>query len=196
MAEGTACRLDNCTKPVKRAGLCYGHYMKQWRYGDPMWQPRPKWTPIEGRRFGALVVVERHEGAWLCRCDCGAYATVAAGDLNRGTATTCGDRPTHHRRDDVGYSGAHQRVRSDRGSVRHHRCVDCGSQARHWSYDHNDPDQRWGTSGRSTCLVPYSLNPQNYSPRCVPCHKVFDLASLVRPGGGPPLAPPPSPFLA
>jgi len=30
------CSVDGCELPVKRkrSGLCYGHYMRQWRYGD------------------------------------------------------------------------------------------------------------------------------------------------------------------
>jgi hypothetical protein len=48
-------------------------------------------------------------------------------------------------------------------------------QARHWSYNHDDPHELMGTSGYSTSPIPYSLSTAHYSPRCVPCHKTFDL---------------------
>lgn len=173
-SSGT-CRLDGCDKPVKRTGLCYGHYMRQWRYGDPLYEFPPTWRDIIGRRFGQLVVISRLRNGWVCQCDCGAETFVRAGDLNRGSVTTCGDRAQHRRQEHINYSAAHMRVRQDRGSVRAHPCVDCGQPARHWSYNHDDPDELLGTTGRSPRLVAYSPKPEHYSPRCVPCHKRFDL---------------------
>lgn len=174
MTNGT-CSLSGCAKPVKRAGYCYGHYMKNWRYGTPTPEFSPAWQDIRGQRFGTLVVMEREGSGWACVCDCGRERTASAGELNRtGDAATCGDRPTHRRLDDAGYTAAHQRVRQDRGPIRDQACVACGSPARHWSYDHTDPDPRLAY-GLSANPVAYSLDPQHYSPRCVPCHKRFDL---------------------
>ena len=174
MNNGT-CPVDGCEKPLKRAGYCYGHYMKNWRYGTPTPDHGPKWDDITGRRFGTLVVLERAGEQWRCQCDCGRVRKVNAGDLNRaGDATTCGHRPTHHRKETVGYGAAHGRVRSDRGDVAAMACRDCGSPARHWSYDHDDPDEMVSDDPR-TAGIAYSLNPDHYSPRCVPCHKRFDL---------------------
>ena len=34
----------------------------------------------------------------------------------------------------IGYSGAHRRVYTVKGSASSHRCVDCGELAHHWSY--------------------------------------------------------------
>lgn len=171
--DGT-CSVTDCEKPVKRLGYCYGHYMKQWRYGTPTPQ-FIRWDDIRGQRFGALVVVERQGDAWLCLCDCGRQRTASAGELNRtGEAATCGDRRTHRRQEHAGYTAAHQRCRSDRGPVQNHPCVDCGRTARHWSYNHDDPDE-FLAHGLSAHPVAYSLKPEHYSPRCVPCHKVFDL---------------------
>lgn len=168
------CSLANCGKPVKRAGFCYGHYMKNWRYGTPTPEHAPTWADLRGKRFGSLVVIERTQGRWLCRCDCGSTSVVRSGDLNRGTVSTCGDRSIHIRRDDVGYSAAHERVRSDRGLVQTHNCVDCGTKAQHWSYNHTDPDELHA-DGLSAHPVAYSVRPEHYSPRCIKCHKRFDL---------------------
>lgn len=74
--------------------------------------------------------------------------------------------------DDATYSAVHQRVRLRYGSPRLQTCVDCGGRAAQWSYSHEDPNERQSDKG------PYSLNIDNYDPRCVSCHKKFDLAYL------------------
>lgn len=173
--DDNTCSLPDCDKPLKRMGYCYGHYMKSWRYGTPTPVSSPGWVDIRGQRFGTLVVVSRSDFRWLCACDCGGERLVSAGDLNRvGDESTCGDRKVHRRRDDAGYTAAHQRCRSDRGRVQEHPCIDCGNPAQHWSYNHDDADERIAY-GLSANGVAYSLDPDHYSPRCVSCHKVFDL---------------------
>lgn len=78
--------------------------------------------------------------------------------------------------DDATYSAAHQRVRKLRGRASDAPCVDCGAAAAQWSYDRNDPNEKSGEyQGRPTV---YSTDADHYSPRCVPCHKRFDLAAL------------------
>jgi hypothetical protein len=178
MTNATGCAVIDCDRPVKRRGYCYGHYMKAWRYGTPTPIFDPAWQDIRGQRFGTLVVSERIGRQWLCACDCGRDRLASAGELNRtGEAATCGDRRTHRRLDEAGYTAAHERCRSDRGPVQTHTCVDCGGPAQHWSYDHDDPDERLA-HGLSANPVAYSLNPEHYSPRCVSCHKRFDLGRL------------------
>jgi ribosomal protein L32 len=55
----------------------------------------------------------------------------------------------------------------------HHLCADCGTRAQHWSYDHNDTEEIRDDMG-----LPYGSDASHYSPRCVSCHKRFDLAML------------------
>lgn len=178
--DGT-CQISGCGLRVKRKGLCYGHYMKQWRYGDPLHEPRRTHVDLVGHRFGLLVVRGYVQGGrsnvsrWLCDCDCGATTLVRTGDLNRGTVTTCA-ASSHTFEETAEYSAAHERVRVAKGSASTYPCVDCGGPAAHWSYDHADPDER--TSGRVKGNPPYSLDPDHYDPRCVACHKVFDLDYL------------------
>ena len=170
------CSIAECNQPVKRSALCYGHYMKKWRYGTPTPNHAPTWDDLRGKRFGTLVVTVRDGSKWICKCDCGSTRLASTGELNRyGSASTCGDRRIHRRTTSAGYSAAHQRCRNDRGLPHEHQCIDCGRQAQHWSYNHDDPNEVLGTSGRSTSPVAYSLDPRHYSPRCVPCHKRFDL---------------------
>lgn len=175
MQNDTGCSVRGCSKPTKRRGYCYGHYMKAWRYGTPEPTFDPRWPDLAGQRFGMLVVVERQGTMWCCTCDCGGSTLVRAGDLNRGNVASCGDRAVHQRRDDIGYPAAHERVRADRGLVQTHSCVDCGRPAQHWSYNHTDEAERLAT-GLSKNPIAYSVDPLHYSPRCVRCHKRFDLA--------------------
>ena len=83
-----------------------------------------------------------------------------------------GDNHPSFKGDDVTYSGAHMRVRARRGDASAHRCVDCGDTAGHWSYNHDDPQEKHSPQGE------YSTNVDHYSPRCVACHKRFDLDQL------------------
>jgi len=62
-----------------------------------------KFIDLTGKRFGRLVVVERHpENAygyhprWVCRCDCGATTTVLTQSLRRGATKSCGCGMVRH----------------------------------------------------------------------------------------------------
>lgn len=71
--------------------------------------------------------------------------------------------------DDVGFAAIHRRLRTIRGKAAIHACVGCGGPAAHWSYNHEDALEKQSPDG------PYSTNLDNYDPRCVSCHKRFDL---------------------
>lgn len=173
------CSIPECGKPVRTYGWCYGHYMKNWRYGTPTPDHGPQWVDIRGRRYGAVVVLDREGQAWSCRCDCGKIVVKSAGDLNRaGDGSSCGDRTLHWRTDDCGYSGAHDRVRYDRGHAREYKCIDCGTQAQNWCYDHEDLNEMHEVH-RGQALT-YSLDSDHYDPRCISCHKKFDMSFCVR----------------
>ena len=169
------CSLLDCANPIKRHGYCYAHYMKNWRYGTPTPVHAPTYKDLIGQRFGALLVIERSVKRWLCRCDCGVEVAVLSGDLNRGTTNSCGNRTVHNRRDDIAYCTAHDRVRADRGRVQLQQCVGCGVPAHHWSYDHADPDELLDYT-MSARPVAYSIDPAHYVPRCVTCHRRYDVA--------------------
>ena len=159
-----------------------------------------------GVRVGRLVVLERLENRrsssghvitrWLCECDCGQTTVLDGGDIEKGNVQSCGCLRAEMNRDqlpvaraavdyqarglarrspDAGYVAAHSRVRRERGKAKYHGCTDCGAPAREWSYDHTDPDEVADEKGR-----PYSLKPEHYSPRCVPCHRAFDRCEEAR----------------
>lgn len=76
--------------------------------------------------------------------------------------------------DELSYREAHSRVKRARGSASTYSCVDCGGVARHWSYNHAAKDEKWGWH-EDGFRVPFSANIEDYEPRCVSCHKRFDL---------------------
>ena len=128
---------------------------------------------MAGQRFGTLTVTSGRRGKfWVCVCDCGRTRDVRRRELLRyGDRNSCGDWRTHRRADVVTYETAHDRHRRDRGPAHAHQCVDCDGPARHWSYDHGDPDELFHPKG-----YPYSLDAEHYQPRCSSCHARFDAA--------------------
>jgi hypothetical protein len=94
------------------------------------------------------------------------------GDPTHVTPTT-GEFNNFWHGDDIGFGAAHDRVTSQRGRAADQLCVNCGQPARHWAYDHLDPEEK-----RADKLGPYSTKVEHYQPMCVPCHKRFDLDYL------------------
>lgn len=94
-------------------------------------------------------------------------------ELLRGPHIMVGPENPTWRGDQAGYVAAHDRVRRAYGSAKLHDCTDCGRRAAHWSYNHTDENASFHND------LPFSGDPHHYSPRCVQCHKVFDLAHLA-----------------
>ena len=174
MANRT-CSVEGCDKDVYQGQkMCGSHFMKWYRHGDPLWKMPPRYKDITGNVFGNLTVISRvDKGSWLCCCSCGRTLEVNTGDLNRGRTTSCGDGKIHHRDEHPSYGAVHLRLKTDLGPASNYRCVDCGMQAQHWSYNHDDPREMRSELG------PYSADASHYSPRCVSCHKLFDLGTLT-----------------
>lgn len=175
------CIVDECTKDRYQGRMmCGSHFMRQYRYGDPLHVAYVPRKDLTGERFGALVVGEYahkrlSEGVsgWRCICDCGATAFVRTGDLNSGSIRSCGN-VLHQLEDTAEYGAAHDRVTKLNGPAKNHACIDCGGQAAHWSYDHADDDERRSETIKGAPA--YSLSPDHYEARCIPCHKRFDLS--------------------
>lgn len=147
---------------------------------------------LTGRRFALLVVLEMGPptaagySTCLARCDCGTEVSVQAGNLIQGNTKSCGclrhrsgERHPLWKGDDIGYTAAHYRVRSQFGPASEHRCIGCGEPAYAWTYDHLDPEELLEfvtlPHGREA-WVPYSTDPCRYQPRCNSCHVAFDAA--------------------
>jgi hypothetical protein len=71
--------------------------------------------------------------------------------------------------DDIDYSGAHKRLRRDRGPASDYICP-CGRQARDWAYSNVCQDEKQSDFG------PYCVHIDCYEPLCVSCHRVKDNA--------------------
>lgn len=172
---GLICSVDGCEKSVRgKTSYCYAHYMKAWRYGTPTPQHAYRGEDVVGQRFGTLTVLRRESNRWRCRCDCGAEVLKAwVTDLKRHASPTCGSGLCR-RREIPTYVSVHLRLAADRGPASSRSCVDCGRQARHWSYDHADPDELI-SDVPATLGIAFSADPEHYLPRCVSCHKSFDL---------------------
>lgn len=67
------------------------------------------------------------------------------------------------------YRTVHKWLQNERGRADEHDCVRCGRPARHWAYDHSDPDERVGSDGRT-----FSNDLSRYQPMCQTCHQQWD----------------------
>lgn len=164
------CSVDDCDRPRRRpsAELCGAHYHRLWRTGSVGSDPIR-----EGGQGCSIADCEgKHYGQGLCNLHW--QRKRKWGDPTRTCQNQSGRTNPAWVGDAVTYSGAHMRVRAVRGPASRFACTDCGDVARHWSYDHSDPNELGQlVDGR---VLPYSTDVQRYQPRCVQCHKSFDLA--------------------
>lgn len=161
--------------------------MKSYRYGDPLYQAPRRGVDLAGQRFAMLTAIEPAgtQGSWRCQCDCGSKTVVRSWSLTSAKTQSCGClrnwRIRQGKKTDLttwaSYSASHQRLRDSRGPAKNYNCVDCEKPARQWSYTRNDPHELI-TYTTSKNPVPYSSDPQYYSPRCISCHKKFDLTAI------------------
>lgn len=74
------------------------------------------------------------------------------------------------------YASMHVRLRWHRGPAKDHVCVDCGERAKHWSYNNaGGANERVSPENRT-----YSLDIDDYEPRCQPCHWKLDGRTSAR----------------
>lgn len=169
MDEGNRCTADGCDKPIRssRSPWCEMHYYRLRRKGTL--------TARTWHRRG-ICAVDGCDQAEKLRGYCSRHETRYRrhGDplVVRQPRVHSGAANGWWSGDAVTYSGAHDRVRHARGAASGHLCADCGGQASQWSYDHADANEKPSTEG------PYSADVEHYEPRCVPCHKAFDLHYL------------------
>jgi hypothetical protein len=76
------------------------------------------------------------------------------------------------RQDEVGYAGAHYRVRLEKGVASTQTCQHCAGPAQEWAYDHEDGAQLTYLSPKGP--IAYSVDPKHYFALCKPCHTRFD----------------------
>lgn len=172
------CSVDGCLKPArsKSATLCPMHYHRQYR-GKPIGTADELIRKRRNPECSISGCGKPDKEAGLCSMHAARKRRhgdpeIVIGPQDRQMPTG----PAHPLWAglSVGYGAAHDRVKRLKGSASKYSCVECGSAAQHWSYNHDDPEEV-SDYVRSVSLVAYSAKPEHYSPRCVPCHKRFDL---------------------
>jgi len=76
-----------------------------------------------------------------------------------------GGRPGIPRKEQVGYTGIHARLRL----LPTGPCAICGHPAEEWAYDHADPNEKISPEGK-----PYSNDTTHYFLICRSCHRRID----------------------
>jgi hypothetical protein len=169
MTAARVCSVEGCERPHASRGYCEAHYFRVRRTGSPgspeVWDRRRPTCSVTG-------CDRPHEAHGYCLNHW--RHVQKGGHPDHVGGPRFGEDNTAWRGDDIGYTSAHQRVARTRGPARKYACVDCGNRARHWSYNHADPSQRLHDGKYA-----YSADPAMYDPRCVPCHKRFDLEHLA-----------------
>jgi hypothetical protein len=161
----TVCAVDTCSRTdIQGHGYCGRHYQSWRTHGDPVYQP-PRFTECAIDECPRPPRSSRTQ--W---CEAHYYRNRRNGGplvAKVFTQTRSADS-NHWVGQAVTYIGMHARIRREQGSAAARLCVDCGNQAREWSYDHADPDERQSKDG------PYSADMRRYEPRCKSCHALFD----------------------
>jgi hypothetical protein len=176
----SVCTVDGCSSNprTQRTPLCEKHYYRLRRTGstaDPaprqkVEKPKREPRPPQPVRICAVEGCDRSCYHKKDHCRMHYLRLLRRGDVN---FTYNLDRVRYWTGSDCTYQAAHQRVRKALGRASDQSCVDCGARARHWSYNHGDPNGLFEEG-----LGPYSSDPKWYEARCVRCHKKFDLARL------------------
>lgn len=166
------CEVDGCEKTVRsrHSPYCEAHYYRICRNGtlDTVAQRVPDSTcTVEGCDRIAYRTDGHCRIHFLRMQRNGDYLNHAKGELS----------PKWLADNETNYWAVHQRMRKKKGRAADHQCADCGGRARHWSYNHQDPDEKW--SEYHGYMMPYSLDPDFYEPRCAKCHKVLDMKAVT-----------------
>lgn len=167
MDSVTACNIEGCETPATRtqSTLCEKHYYRIRRNGTPH-------SRAKRARRGTCIIdgCEQLDSGPNGLCQKHFCRKKRNGDplTLRGPSILWGEDNPTWRGNEIKHRAAHERVKARRGKASQYACVDCGVPARHWSYDHLDPNEIHSDR-------PYSPDPAHYEPRCVPCHKRFDL---------------------
>lgn len=160
------CTVDGCGKKLYARGYCEMHYARLRRNGSPNLQP-PR--GLQG------CSVDECDQPHCCRGYCRLHYERwhKHGDPHV-VAYMAGDSHYAWVGDDISYGAMHRRIHLFNGPANQQTCVDCGQQARDWSYNHRDPNERIGYGFDGTSLMTYSSDVAYYEPRCKKCHRAFD----------------------
>lgn len=159
------CSVEGCGRPKHVSlGLCSMHYHRLKRNGDPG-EAKSRKRHKQAATCVAEGCSEKPFARDLCQKHLGRFYRHGRDAVNQ---------PSYHDSDFVrSYSGAHKWIRKHLGQATEEICIDCKEQADEWSYRHDDPDEIVDDRG-----IHYSIYPEHYDPRCIPCHRQFDAGRL------------------
>lgn len=178
MAE-TTCAVDGCERLRKTRDWCHPHYKRWLRNGvtGPAHLMAPRGITAEPDKRCAVADCNAPYAA-LGYCQKHAYRFRMNGDpsvtihqRDRDIPHPAGPAHPGWKGDDVGYLGAHDRLRAAHGKASDHFCADCGGRAADWSYTYGAPGEMHSSRG-----YPYTTDMSYYVPRCKTCHIRFDQA--------------------
>ena len=158
------CSIVGCEKPVRATGWCKMHYNTWYRTGDVL--SPPAYTPTTQCEVDGCDSKPRSSCALMCEVH---YYRMRRNDSLEAHGNDAGELNHLWTGDAVGYRALHSRIKRSKGSAAEYQCVDCGKQAKHWSYDHLSDSEKQAPQGV------YSTDLDRYEPRCVACHMTFDL---------------------
>lgn len=155
------CSVDGCDRPHHSKGLCRMHRRRQMRTG----KIRPK-DPAR---------IAKYDGEICAELECEALASKGGYCLRHYKRLYRNGDPSFDRRwvgDFVTYIGAHNRIYRERGLASGYSCIDCAYPASEWSLIQGRGTLT-GSHGSIHGLL-YSPDPNDYEPRCKPCHAFYD----------------------
>lgn len=154
------CEIPGCGRPHLARGMCNAHYLQWWSTTTDL-DKKPCTVEECQRPHASHGYCGNHAKNWRRHGD--PVAPDRSGV----------NHPSWKANHEVGYTGAHHRVRNALGSPSAWPCADCGSlPAREWAYDHLDTNERQFTSRKG--VIRFSTNPAHYMPLCKRCHAQFD----------------------
>jgi hypothetical protein len=172
------CRFEGCERLVHARGWCRMHWRRWRRTGDPGGKSAKHGEHVkeQKRSVGQRCAVAICDELAVRRIWCNAHyrAWLKYKDPLEDRTVYGAENPSW--RDwNISYETMHAiRLLQSRGRASEHPCIDCGAQAKDWSYN-NAADieliDEWGKR--------YSFVVSDYDPRCKPCHNRFDRAYAV-----------------
>lgn len=159
------CKIDGCDRPSKGRGWCGTHWLRWRNHGDPTvvlrvgvdYQVKPP-CAVDGcpRPHHAKGYCSMHLVRFNKHGDPSIVAPIAGRPLK-------GDAPT--------WAAVHKRLERQLGRASERECIDCGGPAKEWSYTYGANDELVDAKG-----LRYSEDFTFYAPRCIPCHRRYDMA--------------------
>ncbi len=167
LAKRPRCQFEGCDRPSQARGWCKTHWARWRKHGDPSivlkvgvdFGVKKPSCEVEGcdRPYHARGCCTKHFRRLQKHGDPLIVGEVLGRPLK-------GEHPS--------WAAVHKQLSRERGVAAEYTCVDCSQPAKEWSYDHQAVVEL--VDAKTGC--PYALDLDRYLPRCVPCHRRFDIA--------------------